>query len=125
MRSFEKLYLDDDSVNPLLVTLLRKTGHDVQVPEDRGLRGSPDAVHLRYAIQAGRLILTHNYRDFELLHELIMEALGHHPGILVVRRDNDRKRDLSPSGIVGALQNLLGKDIQIHDQVHVLNQWRR
>jgi predicted nuclease of predicted toxin-antitoxin system len=53
------LYLDDDSVDPLLVRLLRQAGHDVQCPQDVGRMGSHDAVHLRHAIQTDRVLLTH------------------------------------------------------------------
>jgi hypothetical protein len=45
-------------------------------------------------------LLTHNYKDFNNLHELVTDAGGHHPGVLVVRRDNDPRKDLSPKGIV-------------------------
>lgn len=53
-----KLYLDDDSVDPLLIRLLRNAGHDVRVPVELGLSGHQDAVHLRYAIREGRLLLS-------------------------------------------------------------------
>jgi len=118
------LYLDDDSVTPLLIRLLRHTGHDVQVPRDVGLMGSHDAAHLRQCVQTGRVMLTHNHSDFQFLHALLVDAQGHHPGILVVRRDNDRKRDLTPSGIVRALTNLLAAGVTVADQLHVLNHWR-
>jgi predicted nuclease of predicted toxin-antitoxin system len=118
------LYLDDDSVRPLLIRLLRHAGHDVQLPRDVGRMGNHDAVHLRHAVQSNRVMLTHNHRDFQFLNELIMDAQGHHPGILVVRRDNDRKRDLTPSGIVRALTNLLAAQVPLADHLHVLNHWR-
>ncbi len=46
-----RLYLDDDSAQHLLVQLLRKAGHDVQVPVDVGLSGKSDAMHLRHAVR--------------------------------------------------------------------------
>jgi predicted nuclease of predicted toxin-antitoxin system len=118
------LYLDDDSVAPLLIRLLGQAGHDVQLPRDVGLMGSHDAVHLRYCVQTSRVILTHNQGDFQFLHDLLLDAQGHHPGILVVCRDNDRKRDLTPSGIVRALDNLLAAQAALADHLHVLNHWR-
>ena len=33
-----KLYLDDDTASPLLAKLLRKAGHDVQIPSEVALR---------------------------------------------------------------------------------------
>jgi hypothetical protein len=118
------LYLDDDSVDALLVRLLRQAGHDVQLPQDVGQRGSHDAVHLRHAIRTDRVLLSHNQSDFQVLHELLLEGQGHHPGILIVCRDNDRKRDLTPSGIVRALGNLLAAGVALADELHVLNHWR-
>jgi hypothetical protein len=38
-------YIDDDSVDPGLIRLLRRGGHDVQVPTDVGLAGSSDQAH--------------------------------------------------------------------------------
>jgi predicted nuclease of predicted toxin-antitoxin system len=84
-----RLYLDDDSVDPGLIRLLRRDGHDVEVPADVGLAGSSDQVHLAHAIRHRRVIVTRNYRDFEALHDLVAVAgNGHHCGIVVVRFDN-------------------------------------
>ena len=48
----------------------------------------------------------------------------HHPGILVVRRDNDTSRDLKPAGIVRAIRNLEAAGVPIADQYIILNHWR-
>jgi predicted nuclease of predicted toxin-antitoxin system len=119
-----RLYLDDDSAAPLLVQLLRNAGHDVEVPRDAGLSGAADPVHLTHAIGTTRVILTRNYKDFEYLHNLILAAQGHHPGILVVRQDNDPKRDLTPRGIIRALAKLEAAVTLIADSYHILNHWR-
>jgi predicted nuclease of predicted toxin-antitoxin system len=119
-----RLYLDDDSVGHILIQLLRRAGHDVQTPTAVGLAGSADAVHLRHAIQDNRVCLTRNYSDFEDLHLLILEAQGHHPGILVIRRDDDPKRNLSPAGIVRAIRNLEAAGVPIADEYIILNAWR-
>jgi DNA-binding response OmpR family regulator len=84
-----RVYLDDDSAALLLARLLRQAGHDVELPADVGLSGEDDAVHLTHASKYDRVLLTGNHRDFLNLHNLIAQAQGHHPGILVVRRDND------------------------------------
>jgi hypothetical protein len=118
------LNLDDDSTDPLLVRLLIAAGHDVQIPADAGLTGRKDPGHLMHAIKRGRVFLTHNHEDFELLHTLVLLVGGHHPGILVVRRDNDVKRDLKPKGIVRAIRNLLAAKVPIADELHILNHWR-
>jgi hypothetical protein len=98
-----RLYLDDDSVNALVVRLLRHAGHDVELPNDVGMVGRSDAVQLEHSIRSNRTMLSGNHRDFEELHELIEAAGDEHRGILIVRYDNDRRRDLTPRGIVIAI----------------------
>ena len=55
---------------------------------------------------------------------LIMQAGGHHPGLLIVRRNNDPTRDLTPRGIVRAIANLLAASVPLPDKVHILTHWR-
>jgi hypothetical protein len=86
-----RIYLDDDSAASLLIRLLQQAGHDSATPTDVGLAGEDDAVRLTEAVKDDRVLLTGNYRDFLNLHNLIMQARGHHPGILVVRRDNETR----------------------------------
>lgn len=119
-----RLYLDDDTVWPHLVRLLRTAGHDVQVPADLGVAGARDSVHLARAVQGGRICLTRNYGDFEALHDLVLAVQGHHPGILVVRRDNDPRRNLRPRDIVRAIANLEAAGYVLNDRYEVLNPWR-
>ncbi len=119
-----KIYLDDDSAHPLLVKLLVRDGHDVVIPVNAGLAGRKDPQHFKFAIGDNRVLLTHNHEDFKLLHELVRFVGGHHPGVLVVRRDNDAKRDLRPPGIVRALRKLLAAGIPLADDLIVLNHWR-
>jgi hypothetical protein len=119
-----KLYLDDDSVAAVLVALLRRAGHDVRIPADAGIGGEDDPVHFTHAVLQDRVLLSHNHRDFKQLHNLVVAVQGHHPGILVVRKDNDPKRDLTMQGIVRALAKLLASGTPIADEYHVLNHWR-
>jgi predicted nuclease of predicted toxin-antitoxin system len=119
-----RIYLDDDSAAPLLARVLRQAGHEVEMPADAGLAGEDDAVHLTHAVRQDRVLLTGNYRDFLNLHNLVVQARGRHPGILVVRRDNDPRRDLTASGIVRAIRNLLAANVAVADQFIILNQWR-
>jgi hypothetical protein len=119
-----RLYLDDDIVAALLVRLLRNAGHDVQTPADAGLAGRSDPVHLAHAARTDRVCLSRNYRDFEELHLLVLQVQGHHPGILVVRRDNDPRRNLSPRDIVRALRNLAAAGVPTADEYIILNAWQ-
>jgi predicted nuclease of predicted toxin-antitoxin system len=118
------LYLDDNATDRVLLRLLRAAGHTVVIPADLGTTGENDPVHFLKAIQANRLLVTHDHDDFDELHALVIGSGGHHPGVLVIRRDNDPTRDLKPPGIVRAIHNLEAAGVPIADLVHVLNQWR-
>ena len=118
------LYLDDDSIAPSLISMLRKAGHDVRIPLDFGLGGAPDPVHLRRAIKEKRVFLSGNHDDFERLHLLIVEAGGAHPGILIVRKDNDASRDMTPRGMTSALGRLVTSAIEMPNEFIILNHWR-
>jgi hypothetical protein len=69
----------------------------------------------------GRGLLSQNHDDFEELHDLVRAAGGNHPGILIVRRDNDRRRDLTPRGIVTAISHLLAADVPVGNEFIILN----
>jgi hypothetical protein len=118
------LYLDDDSAAVLLVQLLVKEKHHVVIPANVGMAGEKDPSHFIHAIGDGRVLLTHNHDDFELLHKLVLLVGGHHPGILTVRKDNNPKRDPTTKEIVRAIRNLLAAKVPLADELHVLNHWR-
>lgn len=119
-----RLFLDDDAASLLLAKLLRKAGHDFQMPRDVGMAGAPDAMHLTRAIADGRTCVTKNHDDFWILHNLIKQAQGHHPGICVVRQDNDPTRDMTPKGIVAAIRKLGTASVPIQGEFIVLNPLR-
>jgi hypothetical protein len=120
-----RLYLDDDSVDPGLIRLLRGDGHDVRVPTDVGLVGSTDQVHLAHAIRDWRAILTRNFKDFQALHDLVVSAAGgHHEGILVVLFDNDPRNNMSLGDIARAVRNLEKAGVAMADSYHELNHWQ-
>jgi predicted nuclease of predicted toxin-antitoxin system len=119
-----KFYLDDDIASPLLAQTLRRAGYDVRTPADAGLPGASDSVHFRRAINEGRTILTRNYDDFEDLHYLVIDAGGNHPGVLAVRRDDPKRRNMKPHEIVRALHKLETAETQIADVYEELNHWR-
>lgn len=118
------LYIDDDSAEGVLVKLLRAAGHDVVVPKDIGFAGRDDSQHMQQAVAGSRVMLTKNYDDYQNLHDLILICGGHHPGILVVRQDNDKNRNMSPHGIVVAIANLIARSVPLPDSYHILNWYR-
>ena len=59
-----------------------------------------------------------------MLHPLVVGSGGHHAGVLIVRKDNDPKRDLDARGIVRALRKLINAGAPIADELIVLNHWR-
>jgi hypothetical protein len=119
-----RLYLDDDSASGLVLRLLRHAGHDVQIPRDVGMAGEDDPVHLTHAVREDRVCLSCNHDDFRNLYNLVVAVGGHHPGIFVVRKDNDPKRDLTERGIVRAIGKLVAAGVPIADQFTILNHWR-
>lgn len=119
-----KLYLDDDTVNRALISHLRQAGHDVQIPADIGYSGEADAAHSLHAIQDGRVLVSYNYDDFEDLHDLVIGSGGSHPGILIIRRDQDRRRHMSPAQIVRALARVDASGTAIANSFIVLNLWQ-
>jgi hypothetical protein len=48
-----RLYIDDDSVDPTLIRLLRRDGHDGQIPADVGRTGISDQAHLPTPVVSG------------------------------------------------------------------------
>lgn len=80
-----RLYLDAD-VDPLAGRLLRERGYDVSMAGEVGLSGATDLEQLAYAAQMGRVLVTHNIRDFVPLYEQWWREQRRHPGILVSRQ---------------------------------------
>jgi predicted nuclease of predicted toxin-antitoxin system len=118
------LYLDDDTVDGLLVSLLQKAGHTTVTPANISMMGASDARHLIHAIPQGLVLVTRNHDDFLELHEVVQAAAGAHPGILIIRSDNDPTRDLTPRGIVTAVGKLQSAGVPLRNQCYVLNHWR-
>ena len=120
-----RLYIDDDSVDPGLIRLLRRDGHDVQLPSDVGQVGISDQAHLAHAVRDLRAVLTKNYKDFEALDDLVVAAAnGHHAGIFVVRYDNDPRHNMSPGDIARAIRKLVAAGVPIADSYYELNHWQ-
>jgi Domain of unknown function (DUF5615) len=118
------IYLDDDSAKAALVMALRRAGHQVTLPADAGIAGVSDPRHLIHSVQQQLVLLTRNHDDFEDLHLLVRITGGDHPGLLVVRSDNDPTRDMKDRDIVRAIANLERAGVPLAGEFHVLNYWR-
>ena len=119
-----RFLIDENLGSPRLASRLRAHGHDPTLAGDVGLLSATDARVLTFAIAQALPVLTQDSDDFEDLHDLIIAAAGHHPGILVVRFDNDPRHNLTDRGIATAISKLESSLVPIRDQLHVLNQWR-
>ena len=118
------LYLDDNVADPALAGLLRRAGHHVVRPADAQMLGVSDARHLEFAIRANLAVLTADRRDFRELRDLVRTSGGTHHGILLVRFERDRKRNMKPKDILTAIAGLEKASFPIAGEVVVLNQWR-
>jgi len=118
------LYLDDDTADWRLVALLTNAGHRVVVPASVYLAGAPDARHFIHAMQQSLVLVTRHHDDFLDLHEVVQTARGTHPGILIIRFDNDPTRDMIPRHIVTAISHLESAGVPLENQVYILNHWR-
>lgn len=79
----EIILLLDEDVRPLLAEILRQRGHDAVHVLELNRTGKSDADQLDFAVEQGRAILTHNVRDFSLLHRNCREQGKNHCGILL------------------------------------------
>jgi predicted nuclease of predicted toxin-antitoxin system len=118
------IYLDDNLAEDQLVKLLVKGGHAAVQPADVGMAGKSDARHFAHAIRQLWVLLTRDRDDFEDLHQLVLTSGGSHPGILVVRYENDSTKDMKPKHIAAAIIKLTKSGIYVTDGYVVLNHWR-
>ena len=81
-----RLYSNENFPLPVVQTL-RQLGHDVLTTHDTGKSnaGIPDDEVLRFAIEDGRAVLTHNRQDFIRLHRQNPD----HAGIIVCTDNPD------------------------------------
>ena len=119
-----RFLLDENLNDRRLVSRLLAQGHDPVLAGNVGLLSATDARVLIWAIVQAVPVLTRDSEDFTDLLDLLMAAGGHHPGILLVRFDNDPRHNLTDRGIAGAIHKLESSGIPIPDHIHVLNQWR-
>jgi predicted nuclease of predicted toxin-antitoxin system len=108
-----RLYADED-VPRLLVEHLRAHGHDVVTALEAGQANLsvPDTDVLAQATSLGRIVVTHNRKDFKRLHAITPG----HAGIVSCTRD-----DADPAGLAARIDaaladnpNLTGQHIRVN-----------
>lgn len=77
------IYLDE-CINRHLAPLLRARDVDVTTALSAGTPGFDDRSQRLFATQQNRIIVTHNQRHFQRLHELFVAAQRPHSGIMLV-----------------------------------------
>jgi predicted nuclease of predicted toxin-antitoxin system len=104
-------YLDND-VAVRLAEELREMGHEATTARQLGAESEPDWLHLLTAADHGWILVTHNWRDFRLLHGAWIEwrrawrVQNSHAGILVLfqAQDQQQREEYAPR-----LQQLIGR----------------
>jgi Domain of unknown function (DUF5615) len=79
-----RFYLDEDSSDHALVRALRSRGFTVTTPDEAGLLGADDSVHLRWCAQNGHVLVSHNVPDFCRHHRDWLSLGEPHAGIVVM-----------------------------------------
>jgi predicted nuclease of predicted toxin-antitoxin system len=79
---FAKAYLDEN-IDIRLAALLRHRGFCATTAHAVGLRRADDQTQLLYAASHGYCLVTHNLREFEVLHNSFLSSRQSHGGIII------------------------------------------
>ncbi len=112
-----KVYLDDNLDNDDLITALRKEGFKVISPRDIGMRHKKDEDHLKCAVFNDAILISYDLDFQKLAHKII------HKGIIIIRRNNNSKKDMSSKRIVKALKNIETLHLILENKLYYLNQF--
>lgn len=83
------LYVDHNVAGGI-TDQLRARSHNVVAARELGLERAKDDAHLLLAAQQGRTLISHNRRDFEMLHDawrrwaIAWQVEPEHAGILII-----------------------------------------
>jgi hypothetical protein len=97
---------------------LRLLGHDVETARSTQREDQTDDAQLLYAANSGRILVTHNWKDYLLLHDAWHRwsrnwgIQGLHAGILVLRQRRKYQ------GYSDDIHTLLGERGSIVNQLH-------
>jgi hypothetical protein len=110
-------FLLDENVSELLIPLLALLGYDAVSVGRLGWKGHSDADQLLAAASLGRVVVTYDVDDYELLH-LAWHAwaaawnvtpLPTHPGILTIRSS----KGLTAQDIASAIDGLMKQESKL------------
>ncbi len=112
------VYLDEDVPSSFAQALINRGVDVITTQQAKNLRQS-DANQLVYATAEKRAILTHNKRDFILLHNEYIQSGKEHTGIIV--------SDQLPTGVL--LKRFMRlwfsiKDTDMKNRIEFLSSWR-
>lgn len=118
-----ELLVDEDVVTRT-AAILTAYGHDVVTVADLQYKGTKDDGILWIAIRSQRILVTHNEKDFLLLHRAWhrWKLPRPHPGILVLRQNVVSL----PAEIGRAIGVFLDSGLRIENQLYVFHrdqQW--
>jgi len=82
-----RLYLDEDSMDRVLVDALRARGIDILTVQEVGTQGYTDERQLDWATQQKRVLYSHNIADFCRLHSAWVELGKIHHGIALLQQN--------------------------------------
>ncbi|MBA2693861.1 MAG: DUF5615 family PIN-like protein [Rubrobacter sp.] len=94
-------YLFDEDLPSKAAEISRRLGMDAVSIHDLDRRGIPDDAQLRFAAREGRVFVTRNRDDFQLLTIEFFRAGDAHPGVLIAGRHLPGNR---PERIAHALE---------------------
>ncbi len=79
-----RLFMDEDSLHGDALAALRSAGFDCLTATSAGRTEYSDADQLEFAAAQGRVVFTHNTKDFVRLHDIWASAGRVHGGIIVL-----------------------------------------
>lgn len=112
------LLIDEDVALDTAPELLR-LGHDAVSVDALGRKGSKDDAVFWLAVQQRRLVVTHNLKDFELLHRAWHRwgVAGRHPGILVPQQSFVRRA----LAVAQAVDAFLSAGLPLGNELYILH----
>jgi hypothetical protein len=113
-----RFYFDEDVPIPL-ARALRQRGVDVLTTQEAAMSHAPDAEQMAFAVAYQRAFLTHNKRDFVLIHQAYLQKREDHWGIVVADQNK-----------VGPLLRMLSKlwftlpSEKMKNRIEFLGNWK-